>query len=283
MTYQTLRGALEFIPAEAHIFSQFISDAKSAFESMGFDRIKTPTIEHFEPLRIGLGAGLESRVLRFFDPNGQILCLRPDHTAAIARLVSTRMRTDSLPLNLYYLDPVFRHPKGAEKEALELYQAGVEFIGATGIHSDLQAISACLQTLSKMGLTTLSVDIGHVSFTEGLDELRRNALLSGDYLTFGCIPERGGPECVSDYPDLVTLYDRLTSDYPRFPIAFNKGLVKDLGYYSGIIFEVFDTTTRQVMASGGRYDGLMKKFGYDQPAVGFAISLNSLQKGRKPS
>ena len=56
----------------------------------------------------------------------------------------------------------------------------------------------------------------------------------------------------------------------------NKGLVSGLYYYTGTIFEIYSKKLNKVVASGGQYDQLCGQFGYDQPAVGFAINLNEL-------
>jgi ATP phosphoribosyltransferase regulatory subunit HisZ len=51
------------------------------------------------------------------------------------------------------------------------------------------------------------------------------------------------------------------------------GLLRDLGYYSGAILEVYDPAVGHVLGGGGRYDGLLKRFGVDLPAAGFALYL----------
>lgn len=56
-------------------------------------------------------------------------------------------------------------------------------------------------------------------------------------------------------------------------IQIDLGLLRDLGYYSGAILEVYDPALGHVLGGGGRYDGLMKRFGLDLPAAGFALYL----------
>lgn len=47
-------------------------------------------------------------------------------------------------------------------------------------------------------------------------------------------------------------------------IRINFGIVRGLDYYSGVVFEVFDTTSKLgALAGGGRYDTLTKAFGRD--------------------
>lgn len=56
-------------------------------------------------------------------------------------------------------------------------------------------------------------------------------------------------------------------------VRIDLGLLRDLGYYSGAILEVYDPAIGHVLGGGGRYDGLLKRFGLDLPAAGFALYL----------
>jgi ATP phosphoribosyltransferase regulatory subunit len=56
-------------------------------------------------------------------------------------------------------------------------------------------------------------------------------------------------------------------------VQIDLGLLRDLGYYSGAILEVYDPALGHVLGGGGRYDGLLKRFGIDLPAAGFALYM----------
>jgi ATP phosphoribosyltransferase regulatory subunit len=56
-------------------------------------------------------------------------------------------------------------------------------------------------------------------------------------------------------------------------VQIDLGLLRDLGYYSGAILEVYDPALGHVLGGGGRYDGLMKCFGLDLPAAGFSLYM----------
>jgi len=56
-------------------------------------------------------------------------------------------------------------------------------------------------------------------------------------------------------------------------VQIDLGLLRDLGYYSGAILEVYDPALGHVLGGGGRYDGLLEHFGLDLPAAGFALYL----------
>ena len=63
-------------------------------------------------------------------------------------------------------------------------------------------------------------------------------------------------------------------------IRINFGIVRGLDYYSGIVFEVFDTTYREIgaLAGGGRYDTLPALFGRDDlGATGVAGGIDRIR------
>ena len=97
------------------------------------------------------------------------------------------------------------------------------------------------------------------------------------------LPERGDVSVVSDHAALCAIYDRLkVKGYAQY-VSFNKGLVKGLYYYTGMLFEAHIKGIRKTVASGGRYDELVARFGYDCPAVGYALQLNHLSAQGEPS
>ena len=59
-------------------------------------------------------------------------------------------------------------------------------------------------------------------------------------------------------------------------VSLDLGLLRDLGYYTGAILEVYDPALGHILGGGGRYDELMGKFGRALPAAGFALHLERL-------
>lgn len=63
-------------------------------------------------------------------------------------------------------------------------------------------------------------------------------------------------------------------------IAYDPGLMRGLDYYTGVVFEVYDTDpeNNRSMFGGGRYDGLVGLFGVEPvPTVGFGMGDVTLQ------
>ncbi len=60
--------------------------------------------------------------------------------------------------------------------------------------------------------------------------------------------------------------------------TFSTNFGRDIEYYTGIVFEIYNSSKREI-ARGGRYDGLLKSLGSKKniSAVGAAINLNNLK------
>jgi ATP phosphoribosyltransferase regulatory subunit len=56
-------------------------------------------------------------------------------------------------------------------------------------------------------------------------------------------------------------------------LIFDLGLVRELGYYTGAVFEVYDPAVGFALGGGGRYDELLARFGRDLPACGLALDV----------
>ncbi|HEX7624532.1 MAG TPA: ATP phosphoribosyltransferase regulatory subunit, partial [Anaeromyxobacteraceae bacterium] len=56
-------------------------------------------------------------------------------------------------------------------------------------------------------------------------------------------------------------------------VAVDLGEVRGLGYYTGITFAGYAPGAGSAVATGGRYDGLLARFGRPDPAIGFAVDL----------
>jgi len=61
-------------------------------------------------------------------------------------------------------------------------------------------------------------------------------------------------------------------------IIFSTNFGRNIEYYTGIVFEIYDSSNKEI-ARGGRYDDLLKSLGSKKniSAVGAAIKLNNLK------
>lgn len=63
----------------------------------------------------------------------------------------------------------------------------------------------------------------------------------------------------------------------KFTAVYDKSLVRGMGYYTGMVFEIVSPKFGSSVAGGGRYDGMIGKFiGESIPAVGFSIGFERI-------
>ncbi|MFA5880154.1 MAG: ATP phosphoribosyltransferase regulatory subunit [Candidatus Margulisiibacteriota bacterium] len=276
MTNFTPSGIKDFTPEETFKHESIIKKIKEIFIKNDYQKIITPTIEYFEIINKGLGESLAKKAVKFLDLEGHTLILRPDFTTPIARLVATRMKHTPKPIRLYYSDQIFRNNPKKPHEEIEIFQTGIELIGADSPESEAEVISLGIEALLNLGYENFGVDIGHIDFITNLSEEKKEALIKGNYVDFGTIPPIGQEEIINDYPNLQKVYNLLIKKGYKKYIRFNKGLIKDINYYTGIIFEFYIEGFGHSIGSGGRYDNLIKKFGLDLPAIGFSLDINKI-------
>lgn len=59
-------------------------------------------------------------------------------------------------------------------------------------------------------------------------------------------------------------------------VSFDLGLLSRYHYYTGVIFKAYTYGVGDAVATGGRYDRLLSRFGKDAPAVGFVASVDDI-------
>lgn len=311
---QTPRGTRDCLPDRAAKQRAVEHLILTVLAAWGYREVITPTYEFYDALKVGGGWDWEQKMFKFFDREGQILALRPDLTTPIARVVATRLQDEPKPLRLAYNASVFRHEESQMWRYREFRQAGAELIGARGPAADGEIVALAHAVLQECGLDP-QVDIGHVDYCQGLLEETgldpssqrrlRSALMRRDYVLLretlderpvaGELKEhiltlprlRGGPEilqaedfgnprCQRALRELGEIVELLRSWDITAGIWIDLGLVKDLEYYTGMVFEGYTRDSGWPLCTGGRYDDLIGRFGYDCPATGFAVGIESL-------
>jgi ATP phosphoribosyltransferase regulatory subunit len=59
-------------------------------------------------------------------------------------------------------------------------------------------------------------------------------------------------------------------------VTLDLGVLRDFGYYTGIVLEAYAPGLGVPLGGGGRYDGLLAAFDHPAPAAGFALGVDRL-------
>jgi ATP phosphoribosyltransferase regulatory subunit len=299
-------GTRDVLPDEMREL-RAIGDAMHAvFTAEGYGEVATPSLEYESVLTRG-GAGGALPAYRVVDDHGAVLALRSDMTVPIARVVATRYPNAEPPLRFCYFANAYRSVRPHRGQQREFLQAGVELIGSPAPEGTAEALRVLCAALDATGLEQYRVGLGDASLYPALLEsagvpeeaqaglmhelstrdfvglerrLHELELRAEDRERLLTLPQvRGGPGVLAEHAAAVTGLQGVLDLLPesaRSRVIFDLGLVRDLAYYTGAVFEVYDPAMGQPIGGGGRYDDLLGRFGRALPAVGFAITLDSL-------
>ena len=178
----TPKGTRDYLPSEVERYRFVEDDLREIFKLWGYQEIRSPTIEFVEALSTGVGSELVDSMFKFQDFDGKIVALRPEMTAPVARIVTTRMPSTPEPIRLFYVCNVFRYSQSYVERGREFWQAGVELVGCNTPEADGEILSLLISSLKKIGLKEVRVDVGHAGLLKdllkaaGLDEEKKGIL-----------------------------------------------------------------------------------------------------------
>ncbi|GAV26247.1 ATP phosphoribosyltransferase regulatory subunit [Carboxydothermus islandicus] len=305
-------GVRDYLPGEAALRRYLENIFVELVAREGFQEVVTPSFEYYETLRESQS---ETDLIKFVDRTGELLALRGDMTTPIARVVSTKMKHRELPLKIFYAATVFSGNFSGRNKLREFKQLGIEVFGdiTSKLESDLIKLMAVY--LRKAKVKNLEISLGHVDILTGLIEEYelfnhfseiKDALNQKDYVALEGIFERAGksqtvreslvdflqqrggkailkkakkmlshPKAKKALEELEEVTEYLISAGVR-ELKLDFSLVRDLNYYTGLVFEAYTPYLGYPLGGGGRYDTLLKKFGWDTPAFGFALGLERI-------
>jgi ATP phosphoribosyltransferase regulatory subunit len=170
-----------------------------------------------------------------------------------------------------------------EKAGIEHFQLSVGHIGFVQelfrqILGTEERVSTLMKFLFEKNYVGYREHVGSLS----LSSIDKQRLL--DFLNL-----RGSEEIINQAKELIEdeqsrelilqlnkLWETLVDFGYQDRIKFDLTLVSHLSYYTGILFEVYANQVGFPIGNGGRYDGLLQKFGKSTGATGFALRLDRL-------
>jgi len=305
-------GTRDVLPQETGEVRAITDTLRAAFDRNRYGEIYTPALE-YESVLARANLAEAQPAYRVFDEAGAVLALRSDMTVPIARVVATRYAASEPPLRFCYFAHCYRGVRPQRGQLRELLQAGIELIGSPAPEGTAEALTVLCRSLDAVGLKDYRVGMGDASLFPALmaslqvREPVRDGLLEAlvrrDFVELGQrlhdagldgeaaellldVPQRrGGPELLTDAPapavEAVTgmrrVYELLEPDVAA-RVIFDLGLIRNIGYYTGAVFEVYDPALGAPIGGGGRYDELLGRFGRQLPAVGFALDVDQLHQ-----
>ncbi len=291
------------------------------FTGAGYSEVMTPEVEFYDTFLQSGNLLPQEAMLKVIDRSGKILVMRPDNTTPIARVAATRLRGNGGVQRLFYNQTVFRSAAAHSGGEGEIPQCGVELIGVSGMEGDAEVIQIAVRAMDACGVSDYHIELGHAGFFKalaaeldiggemlekmrGLVENKNFAALSDLLLPYGDAPAAeamrrlsrlfGGEEVLDEAEKLTRsqdahraisylrgLYGKLREMGCGGRVRFDLGIVHHIDYYTGVVFRGYVQGAAADVISGGRYDNLLRSFGADAPATGFAINTGAVEDGLK--
>ena len=311
MQLQALPGFRDFFPADHTLRSHIFAAWRTVARRYGFEEYDGPPLEPLELYTGKSGDEIVGQLYSFEDKGGRPVSLRPEMTPTLARMVAARANGLRKPIRWFSLPQLFRYERQQRGRLREHFQLNCDLIGEAGPGADAEIIALAIDVMRALGLGAADFKV-RLSDRRILDALLRHRQQSDAQIAvwhqvldkFGRTPEEVSQQKLRDAgvadadSDAIIALARAKSWEPlsapalagasgsllevvRLLCAMGLGeyvepdftIVRGLAYYTGTVFELFDTRGElRAICGGGRYDSLVGAIGgVDLPCVGFGM------------
>ncbi len=307
LIFQSIKGMHDILPQDQLVWDKMRQTFKNVVEHYNFSRIDTPILEKADLFTKGVGQStdiIEKQMFSFETSGKEILALRPENTASIARAyIQHGLSRLGQPVKLYYLGPMFRHENPQEGRYRQFYQAGIETLGGdSDAIYDAQSILVMYRVLEELKLGKLNIQVNAIGcrvcrplYRKKLQAFYKNKavcknckvrLVTNPLRLLDCkekecqVVKKDAPIILDSICSYCNSHFRLVLEYLdelKLSYTLNNNLVRGLDYYNRTVFEVFVDGLDFALAGGGRYDYLVESLGgRPTPAVGWSMGLERI-------
>jgi histidyl-tRNA synthetase len=303
------KGVRDFYPRDWAKMSAMFARIRATLALWGYEEYNASPLERAEIYESkGSEEIVHEQTYTFTDRGDRRVTLRPEMTPTLARMVAAKRRELAYPLRWFSIPNVFRYERPQRGRVREHYQLNVDIVGLPEGEADGEIIRIASEILKAFGVSESDFII-RVNSRTLLNAACEAAGLKGErvqhYMRFLDRKAKLTPEAFAAAAGVLSDQDPLTiiDNAENMPavlqeknkllariaslneagvgnVVFDPHITRGFDYYTGIVFEVFDTNPAnpRSLFGGGRYDGLVTLFGEDSiPAVGFGMGDVTLQ------
>jgi ATP phosphoribosyltransferase regulatory subunit len=309
-------GTRDVLPDEMRELRQLQWKLLECFASFGYGEVATPTIEYDEVLARGDGRTAGSAYRFFDERGdlvalrsdmtvpiarlvaGRYIGAEPPFRLCYIANAYRAVRPQRGQMRQFAqagVELIGPAAPDGTAEVVEVLQAALDAVGLRRAVIGLGDADLYRQALAELGFEAEARDslleklamhdlVGlqeELELAEGIDVEQRDALIAlsqlrGGSEVLGEARAIGGPAVGRAIARLQQTFEELERRGAAGRVQIDLGLLRDLGYYSGAILEVYDPALGHILGGGGRYDRLLQRFGRDLPAAGFSFYLERL-------
>ena len=296
------KGVRDFYPEDWSVQKYIFDTWRSVAEKVGYVEYEASILEPSELYRAKGSENAEmvnEQTYTFVDRGEREVTLRPEMTPTVARMVAGRRRELGYPLRYYSIPNCFRYERMQRGRLREFWQLNVDIFGSKSMAADAEILAVAYGVMMAFGATPSDfvIKVGSRSAINGLvaelglDEettkklfalLDRKAKMPGEEFSHA-LSDLSVPESrllAHEPPEDIALMLAQFSDAGITNIVYDPSVVRGFAYYSGMVFEVFDTHPQNSRAlfGGGRYDNLTQLFDDEPlPGVGFGMGDETIR------
>ena len=313
ISFEPPRGMRDFYPEDMAWRNRVFDAWRQAATVSGFSPYDACVVENLELLQRKAGEEVAEQIYTFEDKSGRKLALRPEMTPTLARMIAARQGQLQFPVKWFTIAQCFRYERMTRGRKREHYQWNLDIVGEESVSAEAEVLACAARALRAMGmpdaayrihvnnrallselLARLGVaaehhagvflaldkrgkisdeEIASLLATEGLppdtiakafEMLAIQTLDQAEALAGAGSPAIGKLRELFALAALHGFADRL---------VFDMAVIRGLAYYTGIVFEAFDSERKfRAIFGGGRYDSLLTTIGgAPTPAVGMGF------------
>ncbi|MBC8209870.1 MAG: ATP phosphoribosyltransferase regulatory subunit [Gammaproteobacteria bacterium] len=186
-------GIDEMLPPDALAVEQLRQMVLKLYHSWGYDLVMPAMIEFTDSLLTGTAHSLDRKTFTLIDQlTGKQMGIRSDMTPQVARIDAHQLANTETSRLCYCGNLLHAQAEGLNPGRSPL-QIGAEIFGNASIDADIEVVCLMLETLQRVPLANVSIDLGHVGIfrslfeQSGLERALENPLF--DMLQRKSIPE----------------------------------------------------------------------------------------------
>ena len=311
ISFDPPRGMRDFYPADMVWRNKVFGAFREAGEAAGFEPYDACVVESYDLLARKSGEEVGDQIYHFFDKSERHIALRPEMTPTLARMVAARQKQLPFPIKWTTVAQCFRYERMTKGRKREHYQWNLDIIGEESVLAEVEVIGTACSALRRMGLSPDDFKV-HVSSRALLGELLAASGIPAEkhaavflaldkrgkipdeeikyILSQGGLDDAGiakvfemfavkGLDELPDSPAVANLRELFRlAEIAGFAdcLEFDISVIRGLSYYTGIVFECFDTAGEfRAIFGGGRYDNLLTTVG-GEPATAVGLGFGDV-------
>ena len=302
---QSVKGTREFYPEQMALRNFIYDKVRAASRSFGYQEWDAPFIESIDLYAAKSGEELvKKQSFTFTDRSGDFVTLRPELTPSLARMIAAKQGELTFPVRWWSFGPFWRYEQPQKGRGREFFQWNIDMLGVSSPEADAELVAVGATFLRSVGLSPQlatiyvnnrrlmdsqfdALDIAvekRMDVSNLVDRRSKMEPSKWDAYAFelGLTESQlvGLKDILANFDlwkksdELVRLFAALESLGVKDYVKFDPNIMRGLLYYTGTVFEAFDTSgsLKRAILGGGRYDNLLADVGGQPlPAVGFAM------------